>query len=63
MSNKRINKKRKKKMIQDQLSKLRREQSLENLKNIGNTCRTRIFQSKKDKANDPKRQRKQKDWE
>ena len=41
-----------------ELCKLRRDMEVEKLRNIGNPCRSRVFLSKKDKENDPKRQRK-----
>jgi len=51
------------KSILSDLRRLARIESVETLRNVGNVCRARTIPSKRDKANDPKRQRKTRSWE
>lgn len=46
----------------NRLGKVRFEKRIEALNTIGNTTVGKVQQSKKDKANDPRKQRKRKDW-
>jgi hypothetical protein len=44
------------------IKRMGREASLNALRNVGNVNRSKTFESRKDKANDPRRQRKQQSW-
>lgn len=45
------------------LARIDRELRMETLRNVGNVGVSRVIPSDKDKAKDPRRQRKQKDWQ